>query len=158
MDTFNVSAHVDRLRLRLGHFAEVAEAANDGLEIGDFHPERARALVEDFIEFFRGKFTCSDEVLDGELQGEERVLELVSQSAGELAPGGDSFALHETFALRSELACHVIKTSSQDRHLIAATLGDAHIPVAGSDVFSRAGKLLDWMRDAGGDPKAECNG
>ena len=46
-------SRVDALQLRLGHFAEVAEAANDRLEIRDLHAERAGALAEDFVEFGR---------------------------------------------------------------------------------------------------------
>ena len=86
----------------LGHFAEVAEAANDGLEVGDLHAEGLRALAEDFVEFIGWQLAGADEIFDGELEREERIFQLMGEAAGEFAPGGYALGLDETLALADE--------------------------------------------------------
>ncbi len=105
-----------------------------------------------------GSWRARDEILDRELQREERILELVRQTPRQLAPRGHALALDEPLALARELLRHVIKAARQHAHLVAAAFRHAHVPVAGGNLFRRARQLFDGPRDARGDPQAEGDG
>ncbi len=51
-----------------------------------------------------GKCARADQILDGELQREERILELVRQPPRQLAPCGHALALHQSVALAQRVA------------------------------------------------------
>ena len=114
---------VDALELGLGHFAEVAEAADDRLQVRDLRAQRRRAFAKDLVEL-RLAADCAraHQVLDRELQREERILELVRQPARQFAPCGHALALHQAVALAGELLCHVIEAARQHAHFVAPAL------------------------------------
>ena len=149
---------VDALQFRSGHFAEVAEAADDRLQVGDLHAQCLRALAKDFLELLGGQLAGTRQVLHRELQGEQRVLEFVRQAPGKLAPRGDAFGLDKAVALAGQLAGHMIEAARQHTELIAALFGNLHIPVAGGHVPGGASQLLDGPRYPRRDPQAQADG
>jgi len=114
---------VDAFQLRLGHAAEIAEAANDGFEIGDLHAQSLRTLAEDFVKFGGGQFTRADQIFDGELKWKERILEFMGKAAGQFAPGGYALGLHEPIALRNKFARHVIEASCKGADFVVTPCG-----------------------------------
>ena len=70
--------------LRRGHFGKIAEAADDGVEIGEFGFEGGGGFAENFLKLLRAKLAGALEIFDGDLQGKERVAQFVGQAlAGE---------------------------------------------------------------------------
>src|SRR5678816_2745506 len=68
---------VDRLKLRLRHLRKLAEARDDGFEVGDFGKQSRGAFLENFVELFRALLASPHKIFDRELQGEERIFQLV---------------------------------------------------------------------------------
>ncbi len=105
-----------------------------------------------------GRFARTHQILDRELQREERILELVRQPARQFAPCGHALALHQAVALARQLLRHVIEAARQHAHLVAPALRHAHIPIAAGHLLGRMRQLLDGPRDARRNPEAERDG
>ncbi len=78
--------HLHRLQLRMWHFGEFAEASNDRFQIRYLRQQRARTLAKYFVELFRILHPGANQILDCELQREQRILQLMRQSPRQLAP------------------------------------------------------------------------
>ena len=100
---------VDRLKLRLRHLRKLAEARDDGFEIRDFGEQSGGTFLENLIELFRALLASTQKIFDSELQGEERIFQLVGEAAGEFAPGGDTLGLNELLLLLDEFARHAVE-------------------------------------------------
>ena len=59
-----------RVKLRRGHFGEIAEAANDAVEIGEFGFESGGAFGKNFLKLLRAQLTGALQVFERDLQGE----------------------------------------------------------------------------------------
>ena len=141
--------------MRRGHLGEIAEAADDGVEIGEFGFQRGGGFAENFLKLLGAKLAGALEIFDGDLQREKRVAQFVSQAAGEFAPGGDAFGLHKLFFLRGEGAGHVVESAGKLADFVAALHIDVGVPAAGGDVARAIGKLFDGASDAAGNPPAD---
>ncbi len=137
------------------HFGEIAEAADDGFQVIDFTEHDAGGLAEDFVELGGILFAGALQIFDRGLQREQRVFEFMREAAGQFAPGGDAFDLHEFFALLDQLAGHLIKGFGELGDFVAAVHIDAGAPITVGD-FARGGhEFLHRAGDAGGAPPAE---
>src|SRR5262249_15391675 len=74
---------IDGLDLRRRHLGEVAKAADDGLQIGNLGEQRGCTLAKYLVELLGSVGAGAQQILDGDLQRKQRVLELVSQAAGQ---------------------------------------------------------------------------
>src|SRR5579859_5326271 len=128
-DALDRFGRIDPFQLRPRHLAEVAEAPDDRLEIGDLHAKRMCTLAKDFIEFLFRQLPRAHQVLDCQLQGKKRVLKFMSKASSQLSPGCDALALDEPFALRAQLCGHVIETARQPDYFVTAALAAAQIDV-----------------------------
>src|SRR5579859_1665621 len=99
-DALDRFGRIDPFQLRPRHLAEVAEAPDDRLEIGDLHAKRMCTLAKDFIEFSLRQLARAHQVLYRQLQWKEGILKLMRQTPRQLSPGCDALALNEPFALR----------------------------------------------------------
>ena len=139
----------------LRHFREITEAADDGFQIVDFAEHDAGGFPENFVELRGILFAGALQIFDRSLQREQRILEFMREAAGEFAPGGDAFDLHELFALLDELAGHLIKGFGELGDFVAAMNIDAGAPIAVGN-FARGGdEFLHRAGDARGAPPAE---
>ena len=98
--------------MRGRHFREIAEAADDGIEVGEFGFQSSGGLVEDFLELTRGELARALQIFDRDLQGKERIAQLVGEAAGQFAPGSYALGLNEPFLLRSERAGKAIRMAA----------------------------------------------
>ena len=64
-------------------------------KIRNFRQQRCGTFAKDFIELFRDLLPCPHQILHRELKGKERILQLVSQAAGQFAPCGYALGLHQ---------------------------------------------------------------
>src|ERR1039458_5000551 len=78
-----------------------------------FGEQRGGALAEDFVELAGMRGARALQVLDGDLQREQGILQLVREAAGELAPGGHALGLHQAVALLQQLAGHLVESGGQ---------------------------------------------
>ncbi len=92
------------LKLRLRHPGKFAEARDDGFQIGNLRQQRRRALAKNLVELFRTLLPRPHQVLHGQLQGKQGILELMRQAAGQFPPGRHPLSLHQ--ALPSVRAVH----------------------------------------------------
>ena len=105
------------------------------------------------------QFARAHQILDRQLQREERILEFVRQAPGQFAPRGHALALHQPLALAGELLGHVVEAARQHAHLVAARRSGtraSQLPLG--HFFGRARQLLDGPRDARRNPQAEDDG
>src|SRR5208282_4447576 len=93
---------VDLSELRRGHFGEIAEAADDAVEVGELGFQSGGAFIEDFLKLRRAKLAGTLEIFNGDLQGEERIAKLVGKASGEFPPGSNALGLHQLFLLSGE--------------------------------------------------------
>src|SRR5690348_5890695 len=127
---------IDTLEDGLGHAGELAKASDNGLEVGDLGEKRGRAFLEDFFEHLRAVFARADEVFDGELKREERVLELVGEAAGEFAPGGDALSLNQAFFLFEQVGGHAIEGLGEVADFVGGSDVYVGVEIAGCDLVS----------------------
>src|SRR4029077_12873566 len=125
---------VDAAELRSGHLGKIAEAANDAVEISELGFERGCSFAKNFLKLLGTKLAGALEILDGDLQGEERIAQFVSKPASQFAPGRDAFGLHELLFLRGEGARHVIEGAGELADFVVALNIDVRVPMAGGDV------------------------
>ncbi len=145
---------INRLKLRRRHLGKIAEAADDGLQIGDLREQGSGALAEDLVELRGRFFPRAQQVLYRDLQREERVLELMGQPSRQFAPGRHAFALHQALALRDQLLGHLVEGGGQFPDLVLGTGFHAHIPVALANFRGGAGQSLDGAAETRGDDAA----
>ena len=79
----------------------------------------------------------------------------MGEAAGQFAPCGDAFGLHQALALLGELARHFVEGLGELADFIARVNGDARFPAAGGHFARARGKLLDRARDARRNPPAQ---
>ena len=91
--------HLHCLHLRLRHLGKFAESSDDSFQIGNFRQQRSGTLVEDFVELLRSLLPGAHQVLHRELQGKQRILQLVRQSPRKFPPGCHPFGLQQPFPL-----------------------------------------------------------
>ncbi len=99
-----VQVHWPQLRLR--HFREIAEAADDLLQIVDFREQDAGGFAKHFLELLRILLLGALQILDRRLQREKRILQFMRQPARDFPPRGHAFRLHQPFALLAQLLRH----------------------------------------------------
>src|SRR5205823_10169954 len=117
------------------HAGEIAELRDDAVERRQAGRERGEALVEYFLELLGWQVAGSAQVIGGNPQREQRILQLVGEAPGQLAPGRDALGLHETLALIHELRRHAVEGRRQLANLARrADVVHAHIPAAGAHV------------------------
>src|SRR5262249_41717900 len=95
----NDFVQVHALKLRLRHFGEFAEPADDRLQMRDFLQQRGCALSESFIELFLPLLARAKKVLDRQLKRKQWILELVGQASRQFPPCGDALGLHQPLLL-----------------------------------------------------------
>jgi len=69
--------------------------------------------------------------------------ELVRETAGKLAPGGDALGLDEPLALAGELGCHVVETARKRANLVAPSFRHARLPIAAGYLLGGGSQPLD---------------
>src|ERR1700722_1372531 len=99
-DTAQNFIHLHRLKLRMRHSRKLTEAADDRLQVRDLSEQSARTLAEYFIELLGTLRPRSRQIFNRELKREQRILQLMSQSARQFAPSRDRLGLHQAFLLR----------------------------------------------------------
>src|SRR5208337_4479108 len=77
-------------KFRRGHFGEIAEAADDVVEVGELRLQSGRRFADNLLKFLGAELTRTLQIFHSDLQREEWVAQLVSQPAGQFAPGGDA--------------------------------------------------------------------
>ncbi len=102
-DAANHVVQVHRSQFRLRHFCEIAEAADDLLQILDFRKQYARSTRGTLPQTVRDLLFCALEVLDRGLQRKKRILQLVRQPPRQFPPGRHALGLHQSFALLAQL-------------------------------------------------------
>ena len=146
----------DARELRPRHAREVAEAADHGVEIRQPARHRRQAFVEHFVELRARQRLGPAEIVERDAQRKERVLELVRQPPGELAPGGDALGLNQPLALIDQLPRHRIEGARQLLDLAGrVNVADPDVPVAARDAAARLGQLLDRTGHARGHDVAQ---
>src|SRR6202049_2362866 len=90
---------IDSFEAWRGHFCKIAESSDDSLQIRYFGQQRRGAFREHLVELVRWKLARALHVLDGDLEREERIFQLMGQTPGQLAPSGDAFGLNGAVAL-----------------------------------------------------------
>src|SRR5208283_5250897 len=122
---------IDMHELRSGHLGKIAEAADDAVEVGEFGFERGGGFAKNFLELLGTKLAGTLKIFDGELQGEKRIAQFVSEATGQFTPGSDAFGLHELFFLRGEGARHVVEGAGKLADFVVALNIDVRVPVTG---------------------------
>ena len=135
-----------RLELGRGHAGEVAEALDDGAQVGDLRQECPGTLAKHFLELCRVLFFGAQQVFHRNLQRKQRVLQLVCKPPCQLAPCRHPFRLHQAFALVGQLVRHQIERGCQFAELIVRRDRDPGPPVSGGDLAGDIGELLDRTR------------
>ncbi len=143
-----------RLALRLRHSGELAEAADDRFQIADFGQQRRGSLVEDLLEQFGSFLLCADQVLDRDLQREQRVLQFVRQTARQFPPRSHALGLHGALFLLEQVFGHAIERGSEFAQFVARLDIDLRGEISGSDSPGCLGQGFDGARDARGKPQA----
>src|SRR5580704_919692 len=86
--------HVDADELRIRHLGEIAESSDDAVEIGEFSLESGGTFRENFLELRRAELARALKIFERDLHGKERIAQLMSEAAGQLAPSSDTFSLY----------------------------------------------------------------
>src|SRR2546425_12997858 len=76
-----------------GILAKIAEAADDGVQVGEFGAKRGSGLEENLVKLLGGLLAGALQIFHGKLQRKKRVLQLVSQAPRQFAPGSDALGL-----------------------------------------------------------------
>ena len=101
---------VGRAQARLRHARELAELVDDAAQRAQLVEDGVARLAEQLAEARGGLPSLllerAPQRLDRELDGEDRVLQLVRQAARHLAPGGDALGLQQPLARRAQLRGH----------------------------------------------------
>src|SRR5437588_1465061 len=147
--------HVYADKFRRGHFGEIAEAADDVVQVGQLRFQGRGGLVEDFEEVPGFEPSGLLQVFDGDLHGEKRIAQFVGEAARKFAPGGDALGLQQALLLRCESSRHIVKSNSQLADFIASARFDARVPASGGDLAGAFGKFFDRLGDARGNPEAD---
>src|SRR5262249_17954627 len=126
----NQLVEIDFLKLGRRHFRKITEASDDGLEVGDLSQERGRAFAENLIKLLGRILAGADEVLYGDLQRKERILQLVGQAASQFPPRSYALALHQALPLRNQLLGHLVEGGGQLADFVFRAGLNADVPIA----------------------------
>ena len=141
--------------MRRRHLGKIAEAADDAFQIFQLRAQGGGGLEKYFVELFGGLLARALQIFNRQLQGKQRILQLVREPPRQFAPRGHAFGLHQALALLGELARHFVESVRELADFVARAHFDARVPASRGD-FARAGsQLLDRARDARGDPPAQ---
>ena len=151
----NSFIHVHANKLRRGHLREIAEAANNGIEIGKLRFQRGRGLVKDFQKLFRVQFPRLLQIFDGDLHREKRIAQLMREPSRQFAPGGNALGLHQAFFLRRQRLRHFIESCGKLADFITSVHVDARIPSSAGNFARGRGKFLDRPGDSRGNPERD---
>src|SRR5262249_33920654 len=95
------------LPFRRRHFGEFGETTDNGVELHEFGTKGFGGLAKNFVELLRRFPPGTLEILDGELEREQRVLQLMRQPPRHFTPGGNALGLEQVLALLGELLRHL---------------------------------------------------
>src|SRR5947207_2051275 len=108
-DVMDDLGQLDRPKLRLRHSREFTEASDDRFQICNFGEQSGSTLAKTFVELLRAKLTRAKQILNRQVQWEQRILEFVRQTPRQLTPRRNSLSLHQTILLVQELVRHAIE-------------------------------------------------
>ena len=145
---------VDELRgiggraARGGRGGEARELAGDLPQQPDLPEDRGHAAVEHRPERRAAIDVHAPQVLGGQLNRRQRVLDLVRDLARHLGPGLEPVRAFELIALRLQLRRHAVERVDQPAELVRRSHGDPRVEVAAGDPPGRARQLPDRIGDA----------
>jgi hypothetical protein len=149
------SLKIHGLHFRRRHFGEIAEAADNLLQIRELRQQRRRPFAKDFVELL-GVFVARPlHVLHGDLQREQRILQLVRQPPRQFAPRRHALGLHQALALFHQFVSHAIESARQLPDLVFAGHFHGGAPVAGGHPAGAFRQPLHRPRDARRGPPAQ---
>src|SRR5579885_985629 len=137
---FHQLVQIDGLKFGRRHAGEITEASDDAAQVGQFGQQRGGALAEHFVELLGMLIAGALEIFHGDLEGEERVLELVGQAAGEFAPGRYALRLNQAIALFGKLPGHLVEGFGQSADLVAGADVHAGAPVPSGHLAGPGGQ------------------
>ena len=143
--------------LELGHrqAREVAELRHEATQ-------RAHLLFDDVARVAEASskarvvaLVALVEVLHGELDGRERVLDLVGQASRHLLPRGHALEVLDAITRAADVAHHRVERADELAHLVAAIGGHLDREVAGADLARGVGEHRDAAREPARDDETD---
>ena len=126
---------------------EVAEGLDHPPERAQLLQDGVARLAEERLEVrgSRGRLAVegAPQGLDGELDREEGLLQLVGQASGDLAPRGNPLGLHQAGSREAQLGGHFVEGPGQGAQLVFRAHGHGDPQIAPRDLPRRLGQLAD---------------
>ena len=114
-----------------GHLGKIAEASDDRLQVGNFCQQGFSALLEDLFKLAGVARFGAQHVFHGNLQGKQRIFQLMGETPRQFAPGGHTLALQQALALLQKLARHAVEGVGQASDFIVGGVIHFDAEVAG---------------------------
>src|SRR5581483_6422519 len=150
--------YVHGLQLRGRHLRELAESRDNSLQICNLGQQSLGTFAEDFVELFGGLVSRPHQILDRELEREERILKFMRQSSRQFAPRRYSLGLHQALFLREQLRRHLIEGGGELRHFIVAAYFHPCAPPPDGDLLRRSGQFFHRTSHASRGPASQQDG
>ena len=137
------------LELRRRHLGEIAEPADDGLQVAPVPPAASpcfRGTLRRTASGCSRRARCRFSMVI--CSGKQRILQLVRQPARQFAPGRDALGLNGAVALLDQLLGHLVEGAGQIADLIAECTSHPRAPISAGDRLRRRRPTLHRPRDA----------
>ncbi len=144
---------LDRLGTR--HPRELAELGDDAPQTLDLFEDRDGRLLEDLVEVRVLLLVRFSHRLDRDLDGRERVLDLVRDSARDVPPGRDPLGAEEPPLRALELSCHRVERLERAADVTSRLHSDRRFEIAGGDAAGRVLELGERPRQPEGEHETD---
>ena len=150
-----VRPEIARRELGAGHSCEVAELADEPAQRADFFADDLEGHVEQAAKCRVVAGVAAVAFFDGELDGGERVFDLVREPARHFLPRADAAQEFDARAALFDFAEHGVKGAGEVGEFVAAVFGHAHREVAAAHRLRRVGECGDAPGDRTGELQRE---